>query len=78
MMTQFGNVVGIQIMQATQAAREDAVGALDAYGEAYLVGAGAALLGLAFAFFVRSSTVRRPRAGRPLVSPRRMRRIPQA
>jgi EmrB/QacA subfamily drug resistance transporter len=76
MMTQFGNVVGIQVMQATQAAREDAVGALDAYSEAYLVGAGAALLGLAFAFFVRSSTVRRPRAGRSWM-PRAVRRVPQ-
>jgi len=58
MMTQFGVVVGIQVMQATQVAREQAVGALGSFGEAYLVGAGAALLGLVLAFFVRSSVVR--------------------
>src|SRR5690606_30739448 len=58
MMTQFGVVVGIQIMQSTQAARAGAVGAGAAYSEAYLVGAAAAALGLAFAFFVRSSVVR--------------------
>jgi len=59
MMTQFGVVVGIQVMQATQAAREESVGVLDSFGEAYLVGAGAALLGLVLAFFVRSSVARR-------------------
>lgn len=58
MMTQFGVVVGIQVMQSTQAARAGAVGAEASYGEAYLVGAAAAALGLAFAFFVRSSVVR--------------------
>ena len=56
MMTQFGVVVGIQVMQATQAARESAVGEEAAFREAYLVGAVAALVGLAFAFFVRSSS----------------------
>jgi MFS family permease len=61
MMTQFGVVVGIQVMQSTQVAREDAAGALGSFGDAYLVGAGAALLGLVFAFFVRSSVVRQPR-----------------
>lgn len=59
MMTQFGVVVGIQVMQSTQAAREGAVGAEAAYGEAYLVGAAAALVGLVLAFFVRSSIVRK-------------------
>jgi len=58
MMTQFGVVVGIQVMQATQAARQPVVGELGAYGDAYLVGAAAALLGLVLAFFVRSSVVR--------------------
>lgn len=64
MMTQFGVVVGIQVMQSTQVARQGAVGALGSFGDAYLVGAGAALLGLVFAFFVRSSVVRSPREAR--------------
>ena len=55
MMTQFGVVVGIQVMQTTQAARESAVGEVAAFRDAYLVGAAAALVGLAFAFFVRST-----------------------
>lgn len=55
MMTQFGVVVGIQVMQATQASREAAVGQLPAFRDAYLVGAAAAAVGLAFAFAVRSS-----------------------
>ncbi len=55
MMTQFGVVVGIQVMQATQAARESAVGEEAAFRDAYLVGAGAAFIGLVFAVFVRSS-----------------------
>jgi EmrB/QacA subfamily drug resistance transporter len=55
MMTQFGVVVGIQVMQSTQAAREPAVGELAAFHDAYLVGALAALVGLGFAFLVRPS-----------------------
>ncbi len=55
MMTQFGVVIGIQVMQATQAARESVVGEEQAFRDAYLVGAGAALIALVFAFFVRSS-----------------------
>ena len=55
MMTQFGVVIGIQVMQATQAARESVVGEAAAFRDAYLVGAGAALVGLGFAFFVRST-----------------------
>ncbi len=58
MMTQFGVVMGIQIMQATQAARQSAVGEVAAFRDAYLVGAGAAAIALVFAFFVRSSTDR--------------------
>ncbi|MFP5321170.1 MAG: MFS transporter [Acidimicrobiia bacterium] len=58
MMTQFGVVVGIQVMQSTQAARASSVGELGAFGEAYLVGAAAAFLGLVLAFFVRSSVER--------------------
>jgi EmrB/QacA subfamily drug resistance transporter len=66
MMTQFGVVVGIQVMQSTQAARQPAVGALASFGDAYLVGAAAALLGLVFAVFVRSSVERTPaEAARP-------------
>ena len=70
MMTQFGVVVGIQVMQSTQAARAGAVGAEAAYGEAYLVGAAAALVGLVFAFFVRSS-VSRGRSESPVEAPDR-------
>jgi len=55
MMTQLGVVVGIQVMQTVSVVRERTVGEVDAYGEAYLVGAGVALLGFATAWFVRSS-----------------------
>ena len=58
MMTQFGVVVGIQVMQSTQAARESVVGEVDAFRDAYLVGAAAALVGLGFAFLVRSTKER--------------------
>ncbi len=58
MMTQFGMVVGIQVMQTVQASRAGAVGAVEAYGEAYLVGAAVALLGVATAFFVRRDDAR--------------------
>jgi hypothetical protein len=77
MMTQFGVVVGIQVMQATQVARQPAVGELAAFGDAYLVGAAAAFLGLVLAFFVRSSVVRAPRSS-PVVATGRMRSIHQA
>lgn len=75
MMTQFGVVLGIQIMQTTQAARASAVGEVDAFRDAYLVGAGAALIGLAFAFFVKSSRTELERTateGVPAKSPRRL------
>ena len=39
MVNQVGVVIGIQVMQAVQAARAPTVGAVAAYGEAYLVGA---------------------------------------
>lgn len=65
MMTQFGVVVGIQIMQSTQAARESTAGLLGSFTEAYLVGAAAAFIGLVFAFFVRSSTARMPEPATP-------------
>ena len=63
MMTQFGVVIGIQVMQATQAARESAVGEEQAFHDAYLVGAAAAFIGLVFAFFV----ARRVRTAEDLV-----------
>jgi hypothetical protein len=45
-------------MQTVQVSREPAVGALASYHEAYLVGAGVALLGTICACFVRSSGAR--------------------
>jgi MFS family permease len=66
MMTQFGVVIGIQVMQSTQAARASVVGEVDAFRDAYLVGAAAALVGLGFAFLVRSTKgERRSEALRP-------------
>jgi EmrB/QacA subfamily drug resistance transporter len=62
MMTEVGLTAGIQIMQTVQVSREPAVGALTSYHEAYLVGAGVALLGAVCACFVRSSGAK-PRAG---------------
>lgn len=55
MMSQFGVVVGIQVMQSVAAAREAAVGAVDAYGEAYLVGGAVAAVGVGTSLLVRSS-----------------------
>jgi EmrB/QacA subfamily drug resistance transporter len=55
MMTEVGLTAGIQIMQTVQVSREPAVGELASYHEAYLVGAGVALLGVVCACFVRSS-----------------------
>ena len=56
MVNQVGVAIGIQVMLATQTAREAEVGATAAYSDAYLVGAAVALLGVGFATFVRSST----------------------
>lgn len=55
MMTQLGVVLGIQLMQTVAVVREDAVGEVDAYGEAYLMAAGVAALGVACAWFVQSA-----------------------
>jgi EmrB/QacA subfamily drug resistance transporter len=55
MMTQLGVVIGIQLMQTVSVVREPAAGEVGAYGEAYLLGGIVAALGLATAFFVRSS-----------------------
>ena len=46
-------------MQTVQVTRADVVGELDAYGEAYLVGAGACVLAFVCAWFLRST----PRGG---------------
>jgi hypothetical protein len=48
-------VVGIQVMQTVSVVREESVGPVDAFGEAYLVGAGVAGVGLLCSAFVRSS-----------------------
>jgi MFS family permease len=55
MMTQLGVVIGIQIMQTVSVVREEAVGSVAAYGEAYLVGGAVAAVGFTTAWFVRSS-----------------------
>ena len=55
MMTQLGVVLGIQLMQTVSVVRRDAVGEVAAYGEAYLLAAAVAGLGVLCAFFVRSS-----------------------
>lgn len=52
---QVGVAVGIQAMLAVQTSREDAVGAVAAYGDAYLLGAAVASVGVVLACFVRSS-----------------------
>lgn len=62
MMTEIGLTAGIQIMQTVQVSREPAVGALASYHQAYLVGAGVAMLGVVCACFVRSSGAK-PRGG---------------
>ena len=55
MMTQLGVVLGIQLMQTVSVVRRDAVGEVAAYGEAYLLAAAVAGLGVLCALFVRSS-----------------------
>jgi len=56
MMNQVGVVIGIQVMQSVQEGRADAIGAVAAYGEAFLVGGAVAAAGVALALFVRSTT----------------------
>jgi hypothetical protein len=63
MANQVGVALGIQVMLAVQTAREGAVGAVGAYGEAYLVGGAIALVGVVLALFVRSSARERPASG---------------
>ena len=60
MVSQVGVVAGIQILLTVQAAREPVVGAAASYHAAYLVGAGAAAIGVVLAAFVRN-TPRPPR-----------------
>ena len=55
MMTQLGVVIGIQVMQTVSVVRRPAVGQVGAFGEAYLLGAAVAAVGVACAFFVQSS-----------------------
>jgi EmrB/QacA subfamily drug resistance transporter len=56
MVNQIGVVLGIQVLQAVQVAREGAVGGVAAFHDAYIVGAVAAGLGVVAAFFVRRTT----------------------
>ena len=55
MVNQIGVVLGIQVLQAVQVAREGSVGGVAAFHDAYLVGAVAAGLGVVAALFVRRS-----------------------
>ena len=55
MMTQLGVVLGIQLMLTVTVVREDAVGEVAAYGEAYLLAAVVAAAGVVCALFVRST-----------------------
>lgn len=55
MMNQVGVVIGIQVMQSIQEGRVQAVGALPAYGEAFLAGGVVAVVGVVLACFVRST-----------------------
>jgi MFS family permease len=53
MVSQVGVAMGTQVLLAIQTARESAVGSVNAYGEAYLVGGGMAVIGIVLATFVR-------------------------
>ena len=55
MMTQLGVVLGIQLMQTVTVVRQDAVGEVEAYGEAYLLAAVVAAVGVVCALFVQST-----------------------
>jgi MFS family permease len=55
MMTQLGVVLGIQLMQTVTVVREPVVGEVEAYGEAYLLAAIVAALGVVCALFVQST-----------------------
>jgi predicted MFS family arabinose efflux permease len=55
MVNQIGVVLGIQVLQAVETAREGAVGGVAAFHDAYLIGGVAAGLGVVAALFVRRS-----------------------
>jgi MFS family permease len=59
MVAQLGAAAGTQIMQTVQTGREAVVGKVDAFGQAFLTGAGVALIGTLCALGVRSSRDRR-------------------
>lgn len=59
MMTEVGLLAGIQIMQTVQVSRAEVVSEVASYHDAYLVGAGACVLALICASFLRST----PRGG---------------
>ena len=67
MVAQLGAAAGTQIMQTVQAGREAVVGEVDAFGQAFLTGAGVALLGTICALGVRST--RRATAPEPALTP---------
>jgi EmrB/QacA subfamily drug resistance transporter len=55
MVSQVGVVLGIQVMQSVQLAREGAIGGVGSFHDAYLVGAFAAALAIGCSLFVRRS-----------------------
>jgi EmrB/QacA subfamily drug resistance transporter len=55
MVNQIGASIGIQVMQTVHAGRAASVGEIAAYGDAYLIGAAACLLGVLTALFVRAN-----------------------
>jgi EmrB/QacA subfamily drug resistance transporter len=55
MLNQVGAVTGIQVLRTVQEVTEGRLGLADSYGLAYLVGAGAAAVGLVLALFVSNS-----------------------
>ena len=59
MVAQLGAAAGTQIMQTVQASREAVVGEVAAFGQAFLTGAGVALVGTVCALGVRSTVRRR-------------------
>jgi hypothetical protein len=59
LMAQIGAVVGSQVMQTVQLGTEASSGLVGSFGNAYLVGGGAAMLGAGAAAFVRSRAGRR-------------------
>ena len=50
-----GLLAGIQVMQTVQVSRAEVVSEVTSYHDAYLVGAGACVVALVFAWFLRST-----------------------